>query len=326
MIVTRTPFRVSFFGGGTDYPEHFEKHGGAVLATAIDKAMFLSATQFYSRLFDYCIRISYRQVECVKSVDDLQHVPFREVLKWCGVTRDVEVDCAAELPSFSGLGSSSSFVVGLLNTLMAHQGKFVKPIDLAYQAIEIERTVLKEHVGCQDQLLAAVGGFNLIEFRRTDDIAVHRVPLGPERRCEFEKHLLMVYTGIRRRAEEQAARQVSRIGENTARLLRLRQLVDEAYESVVGGTFERFGRLMHESWVEKRALEESISNQTIDEIYSAGLDAGAWGGKLLGAGGGGFVLFFVAPERRAAVRQRLSHLEEIPIAINAQGSHVIYAS
>ena len=326
MIVTRTPFRISFFGGGTDYPEHFEKHGGAVLASAIDKAMFLSATHFYSRLFDYCIRIAYRQVECVNSVDELQHVPFREVLKWCGVTRDVEVDCAAELPSFAGLGSSSSFVVGLLNTLMAHQGKFVQPMDLAYQAIEIERSVLKEHVGCQDQTLAAVGGFNLIEFRRTDDIVVHRVPLGPARLREFDDHLLLIFTGLRRRAEEQAARQVAKIADNRARLVRMRELVDEAYESVVAGRLEEFGRLLHESWLSKRELETSISNETIDSIYSAGLEAGAWGGKLLGAGGGGFLLFFVPPDRRAAVRERLGHLEEIPIRINAPGSHVIYAA
>lgn len=326
MIVTRTPFRISFFGGGTDYPEHFEKHGGAVLASAIDKAVFLSATHFYSRLFDYCIRIAYRQVECVKSVDELQHVPFREVLKWCGVTSDLEVDCAAELPSFAGLGSSSSFVVGLLNTLMAHQGKFVQPMDLAYQAIEIERNVLKEHVGCQDQTLAAVGGFNLIEFRRTDDIVAHRVPLGPARVREFDDHLLLIFTGLRRRAEEQAARQVARIADNTMRLVRMRELVDEAYESVVAGRWEEFGRLLHESWLNKRALEASISNETIDSIYSAGLEAGAWGGKLLGAGGGGFLLFFVPPDHRAAVRERLGHLEEIPIRINAPGSHVIYAS
>lgn len=326
MIVTRTPFRISFFGGGTDYPEHFEKHGGAVLASAIDKAMFLSATHFYSRLFDYCIRIAYRQVECVKSVEDLQHIPFREVLKWCGVTRDVEVDCAAELPSFAGLGSSSSFVVGLLNTLMTHQGKFVQPMELAYQAIEIERRVLGEHVGCQDQTLAAVGGFNLIEFRRTDDIVAHRVPMTSDRVGEFDSHLMLIFTGLRRRAEEQAAKQVARIEDNAARLNHMRKLVDLAYESVVTGHWEKFGQLLNESWVEKRALEPSISNETIDSIYSAGLEAGAWGGKLLGAGGGGFLLFFVAPERRAAVRERLQHLEEIPIRINAPGSHVIYAS
>ena len=327
MIVTRTPFRISFFGGGTDYPEHFERHGGAVLATAIDKSLFLSVTKFYSELFDYSIRLAYSKVECAKTIDDVEHVPFREILRHHGITRDTEVSIAAELPSFSGTGSSSSFVVGLINTLAAYQGRFVRPMDLAYQAIEIERNLLHEHVGCQDQVLAAMGGFSLVEFRRIDDITVHRLPLVAGDIRELERHLLLVFTGLRRRASEHAAKQIARIESNVDRLRRMRQMVDEAYESLVGArSLERFGHLLGTSWQIKRELEDSISNDVIDRLYQAAIDAGAWGGKLLGAGGGGFLLFMVPPEKRPAVLASLNGLQEIPIKIDAAGSQVIFAS
>jgi D-glycero-alpha-D-manno-heptose-7-phosphate kinase len=327
MIVTRTPFRISFFGGGTDYPEYFERYGGAVLATAIDKSLFLSVTRFYSELFDYSIRFAYSKVECAKTLDDIEHVPFREILRHQGITRDTEVSIAAELPSFSGTGSSSSFVVGLLNTLAAYQGKFVRPMDLAYQAIEIERNVLHEHVGCQDQVLAAMGGFSLVEFRRTDDIIVHRLPLASDKIRDLERHLLLVFTGLRRRASEHAAKQISRIDVNVERLGRMRKMVDEAYESLVGAsTFEQFGQLLGKSWQIKRELEGTISNDVIDHLYQSAINAGAWGGKLLGAGGGGFLLFVVPPEKRPAVLSALNGRQEIPIRIDAAGSQVIFAS
>jgi D-glycero-alpha-D-manno-heptose-7-phosphate kinase len=326
VIITKTPFRISFFGGGTDYPEYFERHGGAVLATAIDKSTYLSATHFYSRLFDYSIRIAYRKVECVRGLDEIEHGPFRECLRWAGISENIEVDTAADLPAFSGLGSSSSFVVGLLNTLTAFQGLRLRPIDLAYRAIDIERNVLKEAVGCQDQTVAAVGGFNLIEFRRTDDIVVHRVPLGAERLRELEAHLLMVFTGLKRRAADQAAQQIERIPDNRHRLQRMRALVDEGYDLLMRtSALAEFGALVHEAWTLKGELSDRVSNRTIAEIYEAGRSAGAWGGKLLGAGGGGFILFIVPPERRAAVLNRLAHLEEVPVQLNAPGSHVIYA-
>ena len=327
MIVTRTPFRISFFGGGTDYPEYFQQHGGAVLATAIDKSLFLSVTKFYSELFDYSLRFAYSKVECAKTLDDIEHRPFREILRHQGITRDTEVSIAAELPSFSGTGSSSSFVVGLVNALAAYRGKFVRPLDLAYQAIDIERNVLHEHVGCQDQVLAAVGGFSLVEFRRVDDITVHRLPLAVDDIRELESHLLLVFTGLRRRADEHAAKQIARVDMNVERLKRMRAMVDEAYESLVGTrSMERFGRLLGDSWQVKRELEGSISNETIDRMYQAAIDAGAWGGKLLGAGGGGFMLFMVPPEKRSAVLSTLHEKQEIPIRIDAAGSQVIFAS
>jgi D-glycero-alpha-D-manno-heptose-7-phosphate kinase len=200
-------------------------------------------------------------------------------------------------------------------------------LDLAYQAIEIERDVWHESVGCQDQTFAAMGGFNLIEFRSTRDIIVHRIPLTPERQKEFEEHLMLVYTGIRRRASTVAARQVRNIDRNSERLKRIRRLVDESHSILVGGSsLAPFGRLLHESWILKNQLDAAVSNEVINNIYVRGLEAGALGGKLLGAGGGGFLLFFVPPERRSAIAQALGHLEEIPIGVNAPGTQIIHAA
>jgi D-glycero-alpha-D-manno-heptose-7-phosphate kinase len=327
MIISKTPFRVSFFGGGTDYPEYFTRYGGAVLGTAVDKCTYLAATRFYSQLFDYSIRLAYRQVECVADLEKIEHAPLRECLRWVGITKDIEVDCVAELPSSVGLGTSSSFVVGVLNALYAFQGRIVHPLDLAYQAIELEREVLHESVGCQDQTFAAMGGFNLIEFRTTRDIVVHRVPLSAERKADFEQHLLLVYTGIRRRASHVAARQVEKIDKNLEQLKQMRGMVDEAYSILAGGqSLSSFGRLMHEGWMLKNSLDSSISNETINRIYRRGIEAGALGGKLLGAGGGGFVLFFVPPEKRAAVLSAVGPLETIPLAVNASGTQIVHAA
>ncbi len=325
MIITQTPLRISFLGGGTDYPEHFLRHGGAVLGTAVDKSAYFAMSRFYSRLFDYSIRIAYRQVECVRSIDELQHAPFRECLRWTGMAQDIEINHSAEMPAFTGLGSSSSFVVGLLNTIYTFQGRPVPPLDLAYEAVELERGALKESVGCQDQTLAAVGGFNLIEFRGMHDFAVHPVPFSPERVEQFDNHLLVFFTGVKRRAEEFAARQVQRVRQNLNRLAGLRALVDEGYDVLAGtGSLARFGALLHRGWLLKRGLDSAITNDTIDEIYRAGLEAGALGGKLLGAGGGGFLLLFVPPERHAAVRQRLAHLQEVEFKTCAPGSRAIH--
>jgi D-glycero-alpha-D-manno-heptose-7-phosphate kinase len=328
MIITQTPFRVSFFGGGTDYPRYFEANGGgAVLGTAIDHSAYLSVAHFYSRLFDYSLRIAYRKVECVRGVDEIQHVPFRECLRHCGVSTDVEINYTGELPSSSGLGTSSSFVVGLLNALYAFQGRVRRPIDLAVEAILLEQDVLKESVGCQDQVFAAVGGLKLLEFRTREDIVVHAVPLSPDRLRLFEDHLLLLHTGIKRpRASDVAASYIHRLGEHRGTLLRMRRIVDEGYQALTGSaSFTRFGELLDETWKLKRSLDPFISNPDTEAIYNQGREAGAIGGKLLGVGGGGCMLFVVPPERRGTIRSSLPHLEEIPVLINSPGSHIIHA-
>jgi len=325
MIITKTPFRVSFFGGGTDYPEYFERHGGAVLGTAVGHSAYIAVSQFHSQLFEYKMRIAYRKAECVNSVDEIEHPAFRECLRQCGLERDVELSYMAELPSFSGMGSSSSCIVGTLNALRAYQGHAMSPLELAYAAIALERGPMRECVGCQDQTFAAVGGFNVLEFRAQDDIGVHRIPLTRERLQVFEQHLLLLFTGFRRRASEIAARQVSRIGDNLPALKTMRGMVDKAYSALTGwDRLDEFGRLMHESWELKQSLDDGVANAEIAELYARGRAAGAFGGKLLGAGGGGFLLFVVPPEKRAAVRGALSHLAEIPLKIDAPGSHILH--
>lgn len=327
MIITQTPLRISFLGGGTDYPEYFEKHSGAVLGTAVDKSAYFSISRFYSKLFDYSIRIAYRKVECVQQIDAIEHAPFRECMRWAGLDTDVEINHSAELPAGTGLGSSSSFTVGLLNTIYAYQRRMVPPLELAYHAIDLERNVLGESVGVQDQTFAAVGGFNLIEFRSMGNFVVQRIPFSAARLEEFERHVMVFFTGIKRRAEELASKQVKKVTLNLQRLAAMRLLVDEGYNQLAGSEpISRFGETLHKSWMLKRSLDESISNNTVDQLYEEGMSAGALGGKLLGAGGGGFILFFVPPEKRESVATKLARFQEVDFRTNASGSHVVHAS
>lgn len=327
MIITQTPFRISFFGGGTDYPDYFEKNGGgAVLGTAINHSAYLSVSRFYSRLFDYSIRIAYSRVECVNSLEEIEHAPFRECLRKCGISTDVEINYSGELPSFSGLGSSSSFVVGLLNALHAFQGQVRRPLDLAMEAIHLEQDTLCEAVGCQDQVFAAIGGIKLIEFHSRDNIVAHAVPLSTDRIRLLESHLLLLHTGIKRRAAEVATKLIRRFDDQKPQLKRIRNMVDEGYALLTSSSdLTAFGELLDEAWQLKRNLDQSISNPEIENIYQTGRNAGAIGGKLLGAGGGGCMLFFVPPDRREKVRESLPHLQEISVSINSPGSHIIHA-
>ena len=326
MIICQTPLRVSFFGGGADFPEYFNEHGGAVMATSIDKYIYHSVTAFPSRLFDYNIRLAYRRVECVQNVSEIEHAPFRETLRSLGIERDVEISLAADLPSFSGLGSSSSFTVGLLHALTAFQGKFISKPNLAYEAIRLERHVLHEDVGCQDQVMAAFGGFNIIRFHREDDISVHRIPLHADRLRALDESLLLYYSGVTRNASEIERAKFRDLGSIRPTLDNILRLVDRAHHLLTGdGPLSGFGELLHETWMEKRRLAAGVSNERIDAMYDAGIQAGALGGKLLGAGGGGFMLFFVPVERQPAMRERMAHYPEIPFRINAHGSSIIHS-
>lgn len=324
MIITKTPLRISFFGGGTDYPDYFTKYGeGAVLGTAIDKYVFVSIAKFYSKLFDYSIRISYKQVECVNSLDEITHTPFRECLRLHGIENDVEVDYTAELPAYTGLGSSSSFIVGLLKSLHAFKGQEINKLDLAREAIRVEREILHESVGYQDQTFASFGGLNVIKFTQ-DKITVQPVILSQPRLDDFENHLMLFFTGIKRKASEIVSKQITKVDQNKETLDSLRQMVNQAHDILAGTShLSEFGKLLDKGWRMKKKLDDTISNDTIDKIYDDGISAGALGGKLLGAGGGGFVLFFVPPAKKESVRSKLSHLTEIPIKISNKGSHIL---
>ncbi|MFN9535617.1 MAG: GHMP kinase [Pseudanabaena sp.] len=326
MLISRAPVRISFFGGGTDYPEYFLQHGGAVLATAVDKFSYVTVSPFLSRLFDYSTRISYRKVELVNNINDIEHNVYRECLKFCGLDKDIEIHHVADLPAFTGLGSSSSFTVSLLQALHSFKGEFIRPIDLAYEAIYVERHLLNDKVGCQDQVMAALGGFNLIEFRTEENIQIHRLPISPQRLLEFEKHLFIVFTGIRRKASDVVAQQLQKVADNTQTLKSMRYMVDQGWDILISNrSLSEFGELLHQAWMAKRSLDGSISNTEIDKIYQTGRDAGALGGKLLGAGAGGFMLFFAPPEIHQNLQKIFTNYQILKINTNALGSQIIFS-
>ncbi len=326
MIIVRTPLRVSFFGGGTDFPEFYSKNGGAVLGTSIDKYIYHTISHVPSWLFDHKIRFAYRKVEFANSLDEIEHVPFREILRYCGVTKDIEVNLASDLPALSGLGSSSSFTVGLFKGLNAFKGRHINQQELANQAIYMEREVLKEAVGIQDQIFAAFGGLNIIHMSSKYDFSVDRIVLSPDRLQELDKSLMLFFTGITRHAQEVERKKIENLSNINQNLKKMLILVDRAHEVLTGNdSLSIFGSLLHKTWMEKKLLDSAVSSPTIDSLYEKGIEAGALGGKLLGAGGGGFMLFFVPPERQDRVRLALAGYNEVQFSINAPGSSIIHS-
>jgi len=324
MVITSTPLRISFFGGGTDYPIWYREHGGSVLSTTIDKSCFITC-RWLPPFFEYHSRVSYSRVENVSTNDQIEHPAVRGCLQLLGIREGVEVHHVADLPARTGLGTSSAFTVGLLLGLYALKSQMKDKHSLALEAIKVEQELLREAVGAQDQFIAAYGGLNRINFSRDGSIEVNRTLTSADRLAELEKHLALYFTGFARTASEVAQEQLRLTPQRTSELKSMLDLVDEA-ESILTNQnrpISEFGRLIHESWKIKRTLTNKITNPTLDEIYEAGLSAGALGGKLLGAGGGGFMLFFVPPERRDALRQRLKKLLCIPFAFSTRGSHVV---
>jgi D-glycero-alpha-D-manno-heptose-7-phosphate kinase len=327
MNISRAPLRISFFGGGTDYPEYFRQESGAVLGTAIDKYSYVTASPFPSELFDYSVRVSYRKVELVKDVSDIEHAVYRECLRFCGLTCDVELHAVADLPAFTGLGSSSSFTVALLHALHAFKRETVSSLQLAYEAIHIERQVLGEAVGCQDQVIAAVGGFNLIEFRAEDDVLISPLAIHSARLQELEASMLLIFTGVKRRAGDIAAAQLHRLALNMRLLKRMRTLVDEGASVLLGhGPLSSFGTLLDAGWRAKRELDVGISTDAIDRMYAIARQHGAWGGKLLGAGGGGFLLLVAPPERHSELCRALLPQQALRVKIGGCGSQIVFES
>jgi D-glycero-alpha-D-manno-heptose-7-phosphate kinase len=323
MVITSTPLRISFFGGGTDYPVWYRENGGSVLSTTIDKRCFITC-RWLPPFFEYHSRISYTKVENVANNDAIQHPSVRACLQFLGIDEGVEIHHIADLPARTGLGTSSAFTVGLLLGLYALKNQMRDKISLAGEAIHVEQTLLKEAVGVQDQVSAAHGGFNRINFHTDGSIEVNRILTEASRLAELEQHLALFFTGFSRTASEIAHEQIKMTPHKKQELGAMLQLVDEA-ESIITSPntpLDEFGRLLHEGWQIKRTLTQKISNASIDEIYQAGLSAGALGGKLLGAGGGGFMLFFVPPERREALRARLKKLLCVPFAFSNRGSYV----
>jgi len=324
MIITRTPLRISFFGGGTDYPVWFRENGGSVLATTIDKCCYITCRRL-PPFFEYHSRISYARIENVVSNDVIEHPSVRGCLQYLGIEEGVEIHHVADLPARTGLGTSSAFTVGLLLGLYGLQDQMRAKQALANDAIHVEQELLQEAVGAQDQICAAYGGFNRVNFYTDGTYEVRRVVTTPTRLAELEQHLALYFTGFARTASEIAQEQIRMTSQRKHELDAMLKLVDEA-ETIIaspGRSLEDFGRLLHEGWRIKRSLTQKITNAAIDEIYEAGRSAGALGGKLLGAGGGGFMLFFVPPERRQELRTRLKRLLCVPFAFSNRGSHIV---
>ncbi len=323
MIISRTPFRMSFFGGGTDYNGWFHSNKGAVLATTIDKYCYITC-RYLPPFFDHKSRIIYSQTEHVKSVAEIDHPSVREVLRFLNIHEGIEIHHDGDLPARTGLGSSSAFTVGLLNSLYALKGQMVTKERLAKEAIYVEQEMIKESVGCQDQTLAAYGGFNYIEFGGANHLRVQPLTIPVDKLNILQDHLMLFFTGFSRTASQIAQHQIKNIPNKTTELLRMYEMVQEAVSILNGNDFLAFGRLLDESWKLKRSLSDKVSNENIDDLYEAARRSGAIGGKLLGAGGGGFVLLFVEPAKRKKVRDSLKDLLEIPIKFENLGSQIIF--
>ena len=324
MIISRTPFRVSFFGGGTDYPDWYREHGGAVLATTIDKYCYISVREL-PPFFDHKFRVVYSIVENVREIGEINHPAVRAVLQKMAVTRGLEIHHDGDLPARSGLGSSSAFTVGLLNAEHALGGQHVTKEALANAAIDVEHSMLNEPVGVQDQISAAFGGFNHMTFRCDGSYQIRPIILPRERLEALQDHLLLFFTGISRLAAEVAQTVIQNIRRKTDELQSMQQMVDEAISilSSPAAPLEEFGVLLEESWTLKRHLSERVSNSTIDDLHDTAKRAGAVGGKLLGAGGGGFLLLFVKPNDQPRVREALRHLVEVPFRFEPSGCRIV---
>lgn len=324
MIITRTPLRISFFGGGTDYPIWYREHGGAVLSTTIDKYCYLNC-RWLPPFFEYHSRILYSQAENVAENSEIKHPSVRACLQHLGIEEGIEIHHIADLPARTGLGTSSAFTVGLLLGLYALKNQMRDKNTLAADAIYVEQELLKEAVGAQDQVSAAYGGLNRIDFHPNGAMEVKRILADQRRLADLEHHLALYFTGFSRIASDVAQEQIKATPNREKELHAMLQMVSEA-EAILANpsrSLHEFGRLLHESWQIKKTLTQRISTSTIDEIYETGRKAGALGGKLLGAGGGGFMLFFVPPERREALRASLKNLLCVPFSFSNRGSDVV---
>lgn len=324
MVISRTPFRISFFGGGTDYPSWYRKNGGKVLATTINKYCYISA-RFLPPFFGYKYRIAWSRIENCKTINQIIHPVVPEVVRFMKITQGLEIHHDGDLPARSGLGSSSAFTVGLVNALHALKGKMISKKKLAKISIYIEQEVLKETVGSQDQALASYGGFNLIAFHKDGQISVKPITIFTKRLEELQNCLMLFYTGIVRTASNIAKTYVSTIQQKEKQLFAMNELVDQALLILNSRQdINEFGKLLHETWNLKRSLSPSISNSTIDNMYLNALSKGAIGGKIIGAGGGGFLLLFVPKSNQAKVRKEFNKLIHVPFKFEREGSQIIF--
>ncbi len=324
MIISRTPHRISFFGGGTDYPRYYLEHGGKVLGAAIDKYCYITC-RVLPPFFEHKHSIAYSVIERTQLISEIKHPSVRETLKHLKIDRGMEIHVQTDIPARSGMGSSSAFTVGLLKALHALEGRVVSQEELFLEAIHVEQSLIRENVGSQDQTLAACGGVNTIEFLQNGRIVPKPVVMSAENLTRFEGQFMLFFSGISRFASEVAKDQIENIKKNERHLHEMKKLVDQAYDILTSpaGNFEDFGGLLNETWQYKKRLSSRINNAEIDNMYDVAMKNGAWGGKLLGAGGGGFMLFCVDESEQPRVKKALSKYVHIPFKFDFSGAEII---
>ena len=324
MIISQTPLRVSFLGGGSDVPAYYRRHGGAVLSTAIDQSVYITV----SRKFDDSVRVSYSRTEEVAHASQVEHPLVREALALLGIEGGIEITSVADIPARgTGLGSSSSFTVGLLNALHAYGGCHASAARLAEESCQIEMERCGEPIGKQDQYAAAFGGFNFMRFHPDDTVQVEKVLCPPAVLADLQTRLLFFYTGLTRSASALLQQQATDLATSSATSAAMGEMVclaEAAYADLCATNIDTLGKYVHDAWQIKKRLTTGITNPLIDEAYQAAIDAGAEGGKVLGAGGGGFLMFLAPPSRHEAIRRALQHLRETPFRFAPQGSRIIF--
>ncbi|EKD83494.1 MAG: hypothetical protein ACD_39C00636G0006 [uncultured bacterium] len=327
MIITRTPFRISFFGGGTDYPVWYRENGGCVLSTTINKYCYINL-RYLPPFFDMKYLVRYSVREETKTVDEIKHPSVRACLKHLEIEKGVEVLHTSDIPARSGIGSSSSFTVGLLSSIYALKGKMISKRQLAREAIRVEQDIIQENVGSQDQVAVAFGGFNKIEFGGEKEFFVSPITIDNEKLDHFQNHLMLFFTGLSRNSSDIAKEQINNTGNKKTELKTMQEMVDHSIEILNGNPSDicDFGKLLNESWQLKRGLSKLISNNFLDDIYETARKNGALGGKLLGAGGGGFMLLFVPPERQQKMKEALKDILYVPFRFENLGSQIILYS
>ncbi|QMV12995.1 GHMP family kinase ATP-binding protein [Vibrio spartinae] len=325
MIITKTPFRISFFGGGTDFPDWYRQHGGNVLSTSIDKYCYITCRHL-PPFFEHKHRIVYSHIENIKDTSEIKHPAVKGIFDYLDIQDGLEIHHDGDLPARSGLGSSSSFTAGLYLAVKSLSGEMIDKYHLAKEVIHIEQNVIHDVVGSQDQIATVYGGLNRIDFMTNDDFSVSPIIIPEERKKELNDHLMLFFTGVTRFSSDITGSQIKNINKRESELKTMQEMVPEAINILSNPNISilEFGKLLHESWRYKKQLSEKISNSTIDEIYQVARDLGAEGGKVLGAGGGGFVLIFAKPEIQPKILERLSHLICVPFNFEDNGASIAY--
>jgi D-glycero-alpha-D-manno-heptose-7-phosphate kinase len=323
LILSRTPYRISFFGGGTDYPEYYMEHGGKTLGVAIDKYSYLNVRKL-PPFFDYKHRIVYSKQENVSNLDEIIHPSVRETLKYMQVENGISIHHDGDIPARSGMGSSSSFTVGLINSINALNGKMSTKEQLTQESIHIEQNLIKENVGSQDQTFAAYGGLNIVNFLQNGKISVNPIILKQERMFTFQDNIMLFFSGISRTASDVVSEQIKKTSINVPNLNKMKDLVDVAHDILISNrNLNEFGELLNSTWELKKSLSSKVTNNEIDNMYKKAMQAGAIGGKLLGAGGGGFMAFYVEKQNQNNVKNALKEYLHIPFNFDFDGSKIV---